>query len=159
MLQDVRFARRVRRLAATATVALGIIFYLWYRADPTPPAIGAALLLGWLLMPTTLIASLRWPVLRYALTIPSLSVGLALLALLATWPSGDKLQLAGWTSITIGIWLGAAMGMWFWYRWFPVPTAFHDPFSPARWSLIAVHVALIVGGAATVAVAQGLLGA
>lgn len=159
MLHDVRFARRLKRLAATAAVALALIYYLASRAGTAPPAVRAALLLGWLLMPTILIASLRRPALRYALAIPSLLVGVALLALLAALPPGDKLQLTGWASITLGIWLGAAMGMWFWYRWFPVPSAFHDPFSSARWLLIALHVGFIVSGGLVVAVAQALPGA
>ena len=38
------------------------------------------------------------------------------------------------------------MGLWFWFRVAPVPARLDDPTAPARWSLIALHVVLIVLG-------------
>jgi hypothetical protein len=38
------------------------------------------------------------------------------------------------------------LGLWFWYRLLPVPASLDDPFSPGRWTLIAVHIAAIVVG-------------
>jgi len=143
---DRRFAGRVRRLAATAVVALGLIWALAVTTLEVPPALGLALAAGWLLMPSILFASLTWPAARYALVIPASLVGLALLAITWTWLPDDPIAASGWLLMTAGILLGALMGLWLWYRLVPVPRKLDDPFSPARLSLIGLHVALIVMG-------------
>lgn len=143
---DERFAGRVRRLAFTATVALGIVWALAALTLQAPPAIDLALLIGWLLMPSILFASLADPRWRYALVVPSSLVGVPLLAICAFWLPPGAVAAAGWLLVTAGIMLGSLLGLWFWYRLLPVPASLDDPFSPGRWTLIAVHVALIVGG-------------
>ncbi|CAN5516365.1 hypothetical protein BH23CHL10_BH23CHL10_15970 [soil metagenome] len=143
---DRRFAGRVRRLAATAVVALGLIWALAITTLDAPPLVGLALAGGWLLMPTILFASLTWPVTRYALVVPASLVGLALLSITWAWLPDHPLAAAGWGMVTAGILLGGWMGLWLWYRLLPVPRQLDDPFSPARLSLIGVHVALIVMG-------------
>jgi hypothetical protein len=145
---DERFAGRVRRLASTATVALGIVWALAVLTLDAPPAVDLGLLFGWLLMPAILFASLadaRW---RYALVVPSSLVGVALLAVCVLWLPGSPIASAGWLLVTAGILFGALLGLWFWYRLLPVPAALDDAFSPGRWTLIAVHIALIVVGVA-----------
>ncbi len=145
---DPRFGGRVRRLAATAAAALGVIWALATTTLDTPVAVDVALLLGWVTMPALLIASLadaRW---RYALVVPSSLVGVPLLAICALWLHPSAIAAAGWLLVTGGILLGSALGVWFWYRVLPVPPALDDPFAPARWMLVVVHVALIVIGLA-----------
>lgn len=143
---DARFAGRVRRLAFTATVALGVLWALATITLAMPPAVDLALLLGWAGMPTVLFASLadaRW---RYALVVPSTLVGVPLLAICAFWLPASPIAAGGWLLIMAGIGFGAMLGLWFWYRVLPVPPALDDPFSPGRWMLISVHIALIVVG-------------
>jgi hypothetical protein len=142
---DPRFAGRIRRLAGTSVVALGLIWGLAARID-AHPAVGLALAAGWLLMPLTLWLSLRHPMLRYGLIVPSALVGLALVALCATALPGDPLARAGWLTLTVGILVGGGLGGWFWFRWLPVPAALDDPFAPGRWLLVAVHVGLVCAG-------------
>ena len=148
---DRRFAGRIRRLAGTASIALGLIWYLAVATLDAPPAIGVALAAGWLSMPAILIASLERPLLRYALVIPSTLVGLPLLAISIAWLPVGFLAAAGWLLMTSGILMGGVLGLWFWYRLFPVPAALDDPMSSGRWMLIAVHIGLIVIGAALAA--------
>lgn len=148
---DARFARRVRRLAATASVALGVIWALALTTLDAPPIIGASLAAGWVSMPALLIASLQRPRLRYALVIPASLVGLPLLAICAAWLPHRALVGAGWLLITAGIALGGVMGTWFWFRLAPVPPALDDPFAPGRVALITTHVALIGVGIALAA--------
>lgn len=143
---DRRFAGRVRRLAATAVVALGLIWALAVTTLEVPSAVGLALAAGWLLMPSILFASLTWPAARYALVVPASLVGLALLSITWAWLPDHPLAAAGWVMVTAGILLGGWMGLWLWYRLLPVPRQLDDPFSPARLSLIRLHVALIVMG-------------
>ena len=143
---DRRMAGRVRRLAGTAVVALGVIWWLAVSTLDAPPLLGASLLLGWASMPTILMLSLRLPRLRYALVIPSSLVGIPLLGISALFLPPSAVAAAGWVLITAGILLGSAMGLWFWYRVLPVPRAMDDPFSAARIALIGVHVALVVAG-------------
>lgn len=145
---DRRMAGRVRRLARTAAVALGIIWWLAVSTLEAPPIIGASLLLGWASMPAILVMSLRRPRLRYALVLPSSLVGVPLLGITALFLPASAVAAAGWLLITAGILLGSALGLWFWYRVLPVPRALDDPFSAGRIALIGVHVALIVAGAA-----------
>lgn len=150
--RDPRFAGRVRRLAATSVIALGLI---WALASLTleVPSIGRlALLAGWLLMPAVLVASLHEPRLRYLLVLPSASVTLALAAIAAWWLPPHPVAAAGWLLITVGVALGGLMGLWFWYRVVPVPAGLDAPFSRGRLGLIGLHVALIVAGIALAAV-------
>lgn len=144
---DPRMAGRVRRLARTAVVALGIIWWLAVTTLEAPTIVAASLLLGWASMPTILLLSLRRPRLRYALAIPSSLVGIPLLGISALFLPASPVAAAGWLLITAGILLGSALGLWFWYRVLPVPRALDDPFSAGRIGLIGVHVAMIVVGA------------
>jgi hypothetical protein len=48
--------------------------------------------------------------------------------------------------IAVGLLLGGVAGGWLWFRWAPVPDRLHNPFSAARWGLIAVHVGLVCIG-------------
>jgi hypothetical protein len=111
-------------------------------------AVGAygALIAGWILMPLTLFASLVRPRLRYALVVPASLVTIALLAIVAAWPPASRVATAGWMLMTTGIAMGGALGIWFWFRLLPVPPALDHPFSRARWTLVGIHVALIVAG-------------
>ena len=143
---DARFAGRVRRLAFTAMVALGVVWAVAVLTLEAPLAADLSLLFGWVLMPAILFASLADPRWRYALVLPSSLVGVPLLAICAFWLPASSVAAVGWLSVTAGIALGSAIGLWFWYRLVPVPAALEDPFSPGRWTLIAVHVALIVVG-------------
>lgn len=143
---DGRFAGRVRRLAATAVVALGAIWWLAAATLDAPAAVGAALMLGWALMPTVLAASLARPFLRYALVVPASLVSVGLLAICVAWLPPQPIAAAGWVSITVGVLLGGVGGVWFWFRLLPVPSALDEPFSSGRLALIGLHVALIVAG-------------
>lgn len=144
---DRRMAGRVRRLAGTAVVALGLIWWLAVSTLEAPPLIGVSLLLGWASMPTILMLSLARPRLRYALVIPSSLVGIPLIGICALFLPASPMAAAGWLLIAAGILLGSALGLWFWYRVLPVPRGLDDPFSAGRIALIGVHVALIVVGA------------
>jgi hypothetical protein len=143
---DPRFAGRVRRLAATAVVALGLIWALAITTLEAPPLVVVMLALGWVTMPTILVASLARPRLRYALVVPSMLVGTGLLAISAAWLPAHAIAAAGWLLMTGGILLGGLLGLWFWFRVVPVPDGLDDPFSPGRMALIGVHIALIVAG-------------
>ncbi len=155
LTHDRRFAGRVRRLARTAVVALGVIWWLAVTTLEVSPIVGVALLLGWASMPAILVTSLRRPRLRYALVIPSSLVGMSLIVISMAFLPTNAAAAAGWLLLTAGILLGGVLGIWFWYRVLPVPRSLHDPFSPGRLALIGVHVALIVVGAALASV--GLL--
>jgi hypothetical protein len=143
---DRRFAGRVRRLALTSVVALGLIWGLAVATLDAPSVIGVGLAAGWLLMPTILIASLADPRWRYALVLPATLVGTSLLAISVAWLPALLLAAAGWAMITAGVLMGGVLGLWFWYRLVPVPTRLDDPFSTGRLALIRAHVALIVIG-------------
>jgi hypothetical protein len=141
----------VKRLGAVSVVALGLIWLLGVTTLDAPPLLGVALAAGWVLMPTTLFASLARPLLRYALIAPASLVGAGLLAISAWWLPADPVVAAGWLLITAGVLLGGMLGTWFWLRLLPVPHSLDDPFSWGRWALIGIHVALIVGGLALAA--------
>ena len=96
-------------------------------------------------MPTVLLASLRDARLRYGLAIPSVPASLGLMAIVAGATPGG-LAGVGWLLIMLGVLLGGAMGLWFWFRVLPVPTVLDAPDAPGRWALITVHVALILVG-------------
>lgn len=150
---DPTFARRVRRLGLVSLVALGAIWGLAVMTLDAPPLVDGALLAGWALMPAVLFASLARPVLRLGLTLPATLVTLGLLAIAVAWLPPSPIASVGWVLILAGVALGGGMGLWLWYRLLPVPAALSDPFSPARWTLIGVHVALIVLGLALAATA------
>jgi hypothetical protein len=140
------FAMRVVRLTWVAAVALGVIWWLARIVIPDQPFAHHMLAAGWLLMPSILATSLRWPILRYALVIPSslTTVGLLVICLSALPPAGAA--RVGWLLTTGGILLGGVLGIWFWFRWLPVPPSLSEPFSAGRWAFIGVHVGLIAGG-------------
>ena len=143
---DPRFSGRVRRLALTSVVALGIIWGLAAATLEVPSLINAGLAAGWLLMPSILVASLadaRW---RYALVVPASLVGSCLFAISLAWRPEPPLAAVGWVLMTGGVLLGGLLGLWFWYRLVPVPKSLDDPFSPGRLGLIRAHVVLIVIG-------------
>jgi hypothetical protein len=143
---DPRFRRRVIRLAAVSSVALGMVWGLAVMTLDAPIVLAAALLAGWILMPTMLLASLSRPYLRYGLVVPSSLVTIGLVAAVVGWLPDGPMPAAGWVLMTGGVALGGALGLWLWYRVLPVPAALHDPFSVGRWVLVAVHVGMIVTG-------------
>lgn len=152
---DRSFGGRIRRLAATAVVALGVMTGLAALTLDVPGAVVASLAAGWVLMPLILVGSLGEPRLRYALVVPSSLIGVPLLAICALWLPSQPAAAAGWLLVTGGILLGSGLGLWFWYRILPVPRALDDPFAPGRWALIGVHVGLIVLGLALASVGLG----
>ena len=81
------------------------------------------------------------------LIVPATLVTLGLLGMLLETSGAE---LLGWAMLTAGILLGGTLGMWFWYRWIPVPRAFDDPYGAARMTLMAVHIGLVLFGAAIV---------
>ena len=143
---DRRFERRVRRLAVVSAIALGLIWYLVVTTLEAPVAIDAVFGAGWLLMPMTLAVSLRYPRLRYGLVVPASLVSIGLLAVCVSWLPADPAIALGWVLMTGGVALGGGLGLWFWYRLLPVQAGLDDPFSSGRWTLIGVHIALIVTG-------------
>jgi hypothetical protein len=155
LTRDRAFGRRVTRLAVTSLVALGLIWWLARSRLQAGPAIGWALGLGWALMPVILAASLKWPRLRYALAVPSAVVSVALVAICLTSLPAEPVLRAGWLLITGGVLLGGTLGLWFWFRWMPVPPRLADPFSPGRWAMIGLHVGLVVMGLVLVGLGRG----
>lgn len=147
---DPVFARRVVRLIFVSAVVLGYLTYLWSSTLDTPLVIGLGLIGGWILMPTLLAWSLDRPQVRFGLVLPSMFVGVALLAICLTSLPDDVLPRLGWILTTLGIWFGGTLGLWFWFHWLPVPPALDPPFSSGRWALIGVHVALVVVGLALI---------
>ena len=104
-------------------------------------------------MPVFLTASLRWPVARYGLAIPSTLVGVSLIAICLTdLPTEWGGARVGWLMTTAGVLMGGVLGLWFWFRMAPVPRFLDDPFSPGRWTLVTVHIVLIVVGLALIGV-------
>ena len=151
MTRDSRFGVRVIRLAATSVVALGLIWGFQLATLQTPAFVGICLAAGWGLMPVLLTASLRWPLARYGLAIPSTLVGVGLVAIcLTALPADWGAARVGWLMTTAGVLMGGALGLWFWFRLAPVPRFLDDPFSPGRWALVAAHIALIVVGLALI---------
>ena len=148
---DRRFERRIKRLAAVSAVALALVWALVVATVAAPPAVDAVLAVGWLLMPSTLVASLRYPRLRYGLVVPASLVSIGLLAVCVGWLPAEPTIALGWILMTAGVALGGGLGLWFWYRLLPVPARLDDPFSTGRWALIGVHIALVVAGFALAA--------
>lgn len=152
MTADRSFTMRVRRLVVVSVIALGAITVLAATTTDAPIWVLVLLAYGWLAMPLLLALSVRRPVLRYGLVVPATSVVLGLLALSAWWLPSATIAAVGWLSITVGIASGSVLGLWLWYRLFPVPSTMEDPFAPKRMVLIAVHAGLIVVGIALVLV-------
>jgi hypothetical protein len=101
-------------------------------------------------MPTVLGLSLTRSSIRRLVAAPALMVTAALIGICLWELPRSGLARAGWFALTAGILMGGGMGVWLWYRWIPVPRAFDDPYARARSTLIAVHVALVVGGTALI---------
>lgn len=150
LTNDAHFATRVRRLVVVSATALGVIFLLASGSSYTDVATTAALGIGWVSMPLVLAFSLLRPRLRYLLVFPAVLVSIGLLSTAVSF-SGSAVATLGWWLMTGGVWLGACLGGWFWYRWAPVPGALDDPFSIARWTLVIVHAGVITIGASLVA--------
>lgn len=151
MTRDSRFGVRVIRLAATSVVALGLIWGFAFATLDAPAFVGIALAAGWALMPVLLTVSLRWPTARYGLALPSTLVGSGLVAIcLIALPADWVAARVGWWMTTAGVLMGGALGLWFWFRLAPVPRFLDDPFGPGRWTLVAVHIVLIVVGLALI---------
>jgi len=143
---DPWMAGRIRRLAVTSLVALGMI---WWAAEATLDAgevVSLLLVSGWILMPLTLAASLRAAQIRYLLVVPASLVTLGLIGICLTALPPAPAAATGWLLITAGIVLGGWLGVWLWYRILPVPPMLRDPSAAGRWVLIGVHVGLVVGG-------------
>jgi hypothetical protein len=149
---DPAFARRIIRLGFTSSIALGLVWLLATVTLDAYTGVGASLALGWLMMPSILFLSLRRPQLRYALAIPSALVGVPLLIICASNLPEGQIARTGWLLLTAGILSGGVLGVWFWFRWLPVPGWLHAPFSPSRWALVGLHVGLVVFGLVLVGV-------
>lgn len=99
---------------------------------------------GWLTMTPSLLATrhnprhLSWVLVPSGLVATGL-VGLCITALPAAMPAR-----VGWIMLTVGIWLGVALGLWLWFRLAPIPEVLRDPVGPGRWALITLHVAPIL---------------
>lgn len=143
-----RLRSRVLRLSIVSVPGLGVIWLLSTTAGEGQGALSGMLAAAWVLMGPLLILRLRWPGLRYALAVPSVLAGLAVIGLSVAAIHGPAPALGGWLLVTGGILLGGLLGAWFWFRWLPVPAALEDPYSLGRWVLIAGHVLLILGGIA-----------
>jgi hypothetical protein len=141
-----RIVRRVRRLAGTSIVALGLVWALARTALHVPPAVDVLLLSGWILMPSILVWSLFDSRVRYLLVLPALLVTVGLATICLSWLPAAPVAAAGWVLLTLGIALGGGLGLWLWYRLLPVPAWLDDPYAPGRWALIGIHVALVVTG-------------
>jgi len=142
---DAGFQRRIRRLVALSAVALGLM--MWFAArDGAQWWVLTLIGVGWILMPTFLALSLSNPGMRYFLIIPATTVSLGLIAM--TMATEDTNRV-GWMLMTLGVLSGGTFGIWFWYRWVPVPRMFDDPFGWPRLALIAVHLGLILCGFGT----------
>jgi hypothetical protein len=134
--------RRVHRLIFVSSVALGVITGLAVSNDGPTWAV-LAIAFAWFAMPTALWASVDRPVLRYLLVVPALSASVGLIGM-AIATSG--VVTAGWLIVLIGISTGGMLGMWFWYRFLPVPYSLDDPYGTPRLSLLAIHIALVLIG-------------
>ena len=146
LTDDTRMRGRVARLALVSLVALGLVVGLAATTLDAPTAVLAALGLGWVLMPIVLAWSLRDPRTRYLLVVPSSLVVVGLLAICAAWLPAGTPAAAGWVILTAGVGLGAALGLWLWFRILPVPPALDDPLAGGRWGLVGIHVTLVVIG-------------
>jgi hypothetical protein len=143
---DRMFSHRIRRLVGVSLVALGVITWLAVRSEGSNWAI-TLLVIGWILMPTLLFVSLSMPLLRYLLVVPGTTVSIGLIGMTV---GADGTEALGWFLIFLGITVGGLMGMWFWYRWVPVPRMLDDPYGWPRLTVLALHIGFILIGAALV---------
>ena len=143
---DPRFARRVKRLGTVSLVAPGLIWWVAATRLAIPQVLLIALLAGWWLMPAVLFVSIPLPSIRPLLIVPATLITVPVLAIVAGRFPDQPIAGLGWILIAAGLLLGCVSGGWFWFRWAPVPDAFDDPFTPQRWRLIVIHVALICSG-------------
>jgi hypothetical protein len=144
---DPRFARRVRRLGIVSLAGPGLLWWLAATRLALPPPLLTAMLAGWLLMPSVLFASIPLPALRPLLIVPASLITAPVLGIVVWWSPERLIPSLGWALIAVGLLIGAVAGGWFWFRWGPPPpAAFDDPFSPARWGLIALHVGCLAVG-------------
>src|SRR5688500_7071582 len=100
LTSDAAFSRRIIRLALVSSIALGLVWLLATVTLDAHPGLGASLALGWLLMPSILLLSLRRPRLRYALAIPSALVGVPLLIICVGNLSDGQVARTGWLLLT-----------------------------------------------------------
>ena len=147
MTGDRVFAHRVRRLVGVSTVALGVFWGLAFM-DDAPGWVLALLAIGWVLMPAVLAVSIHRPMMRYALVVPATVVPVGLTGMVMVAPAAT---VNGWIIMTIGILFGGFLGLWFWFRWLPVPRILDDPFRSARVTLVGIHIALVLAGVTIVA--------
>jgi len=149
MTTDTAFTHRVRRLAVISFIMLGVIALCADQTTEAPPWVLGLLVLGWVTMPIVLAKSIAKPELRYALAGPAIAVSLGLVGLVAWWLPAGAAGL-GWLLITAGVLVGGGLGLWFWFRFVAVPRSLEDPFGWGRITLVAVHVALVLGGLALI---------
>ena len=147
LTDDPAFTGRVRRLVLVSLVALGVITALAVR-DHAATWVVLLMVIGWALMPSLLFLSIRSPGLRYGLLVPGTAFPLGVLGMAVAASGAESI---GWWLIATGLTLGGAQGIWFWFRWMPVPHQLDDPFGRSRLTMIVVHVALLLVGIATVA--------
>jgi hypothetical protein len=143
---DPRFARRVQRLGSVSLIAPGLIWWVAATRLALPQALLIALLAGWWLMPAVLFGSIPLPSIRPLLIVPASLITVPVLAIVVGQYPGQPIAGLGWILIAVGLLLGCVSGGWFWFCWAPVPNALDDPFTPERWRLIVIHVALICSG-------------
>jgi hypothetical protein len=146
LTSDAGMTRRVRRLVAVSAVALGVITALAQRSGG-PVWVLVFLSVGWVLMPTLLWMSVERPRVRYLLVIPASVVTIGLAGMTVAASGSEEI---GWLILTVGIASGGLFGMWFWYRWIPVPLMFDDPYGMPRIGLVGIHVGLVLVGIAMV---------
>ena len=149
LTRDPAFTRRVRRLVWISSIALGVITLLAVRDDASAWVI-VLMLVGWLLMPVLLHLSIDNPRLRRGLLVPGTSFTLGGLGMAVATVGALSV---GWWLIAAGLMLGGTQGVWFWFRWMPVPGHLDDPFAWPRLGVVGVHVALLLVGIAVVAAA------
>ncbi len=147
LTRDRLFEHRVRRLVAISAVALGVIWALAFVGEGARWIL-VLLGIGWVVMPTVLALSLSRPMTRFALVVPASAESIGLIAMTMSAPGST---VVGWAFVTAGILFGGSVGMWFWFRWLPVPRAFDDPFGFSRLVLVGVHVGLVLIGMTMVA--------
>lgn len=145
MTTDPRFTARIRRLIGVSTVALGSITLLVVFTADAGWLPAALMISGWVFMPALLAYSLPKPMSRYLLALPAAAASVALL-LVAIESTGSVWTRAGWWMLAIGLLTGGSLGVWFWYRWLPVPRPLDEPFSAGRWVLVSAHVGLVAVG-------------
>jgi len=147
MTTDRIFGHRVRRLVVITAVGLGVLAGFAY-LDGAPLWALGMLGFGSLSVPFTLACSLRRPRARRALLVPAVAVPIGLAGVAG---AASEATAAGWIVALAGLAAGAFLGLWFWFRWLPVPWILDDPFGWPRVALVGVHIGLILAGGALIA--------